>query len=360
MFVTTGGTACPLRSTHVRTAFAIPIFALVIVLGGCSANEPDIEVLLDAVDFGRAKEVREIVAANPEIVKSDAAVENDVLSIAIADCPEVVGLLLEKGADPNRVDSTGDAPLTVAIREGRIACVESLLKHGAEIDHGRDEPTYLDFTLWKIYYEDEHLEPLEKIRELLIEQGARKTAAVDLGLCPNGTALVDIPVVGEFDIDDDDVPQIERGELLAVKDGQFLETHPYSPKSQWHFSPMRRQWDKTAASSEGFQRKFPDVIANFDLPGNATALYRQILKGQDLVESHLQFQVSTLSYKQMVEHCRRVLRGSAIILPDTFADDGYATLRLSKNLELQVDAHPNEAEGAPIFYMEVTAASDID
>ena len=250
--------------------------------------------------------------------------------------------------------------MSVAIREGQIACVESLLKHGAEIDHSRDEPTYLDLTLQEIYIEDEDLQTLEKIRGLLIEQGARKTAAVDLGLCPNGTALVDIPVVSEFDIDDDDVPRIERGKLLAVKDGGFLETHPYSPKSQWRFSPMRRQWDKAAASPEGFQRKFPDVIANFVLPGNARVIYRQVLKGQDLIESRLESYVSTLSYKEMVEHCRRVLRGSAIILPDTFADDGYATLQLSENLELQVDAHPNEAEGAPAFSMQVTATSDTD
>lgn len=174
------------------------------------------------------------------------------------------------------------------------------------------------------------------------------------------TALVDIPVVSEFDIEEDDVPRIERGELLVVDDGGFLETHPYSPKSHWHFSPMLRQWDKAAPSSEDFQRKLPDVIANFDVPGNARVIYRQVLKGQDLVESHLQFQVSSLSYEQMVEHCRKVLRGSAVILPDTFADDGYATLQLSEDLELQVDAHSNEAEGAPVFYMKVTAGQDVD
>ena len=67
MFVTTGRTACSLRSTHARTAFAIPVSALLIVLGGCSANKPDIEILQDALDCGRATEVREIVAANREI-----------------------------------------------------------------------------------------------------------------------------------------------------------------------------------------------------------------------------------------------------------------------------------------------------
>ena len=44
----------------------------------------------------------------------------------------------------------------------------------------------------------------------------------------------------------------------------------------------------------------------------------------------------------------------------SIADDGYATLQLSENLELQVDAHPNEAEGAPAFSMQVTATSDTD
>ncbi|MCS7303790.1 MAG: ankyrin repeat domain-containing protein [Thermoguttaceae bacterium] len=48
--------------------------------------------------------------------------------------PEMVRLLLEKGADPNRADANGDRPLHWAARLGHLEIAQILLAHGAAVD----------------------------------------------------------------------------------------------------------------------------------------------------------------------------------------------------------------------------------
>ncbi len=47
---------------------------------------------------------------------------------------EVIGLLLEKGADPNSSSEGGQGPLFVAAREGRVEAAQLLLAHGADMN----------------------------------------------------------------------------------------------------------------------------------------------------------------------------------------------------------------------------------
>jgi ankyrin repeat protein len=58
----------------------------------------------------------------------------------------MVDELLRKGANPNKVDARGHAPLIAAVRGGHVAAVEMLLKAGAIVDSkGSDSMSALDW-----------------------------------------------------------------------------------------------------------------------------------------------------------------------------------------------------------------------
>ena len=52
----------------------------------------------------------------------------------VREVPEVIALLLESGADPNRATGTGRIPLNIAIRSGQGDAVTLLLNAGANVD----------------------------------------------------------------------------------------------------------------------------------------------------------------------------------------------------------------------------------
>ncbi len=89
--------------------------------------------LLAACEKGDALEVRRLLGegVNPNASRSSGA---NALTYAIAGRhTEVVRLLLEAKADPNRA-SLGMAPLFLASEKGDVKTVELLLKHGADVN----------------------------------------------------------------------------------------------------------------------------------------------------------------------------------------------------------------------------------
>jgi len=53
--------------------------------------------------------------------------------------PEAIAVLLERGADPNRTNLHGHAPLCGAARRGDLRSTRLLLAHGARVDHAGDD-----------------------------------------------------------------------------------------------------------------------------------------------------------------------------------------------------------------------------
>ncbi len=56
------------------------------------------------------------------------------LNLAVKNCPGVVGLLLDKGADPNAQDNMGSTALVTAAGISRPDSAELLLNHGADVN----------------------------------------------------------------------------------------------------------------------------------------------------------------------------------------------------------------------------------
>lgn len=84
--------------------------------------------------------------------------------------------LLEAGADPNILDSSGEPPLAIAIIRGRKRAVELLLKAGARLDIriGRGD-SFLHVAL---------IQKQKEIAELLLAWGADPDRPNDLGITP--------------------------------------------------------------------------------------------------------------------------------------------------------------------------------
>ena len=100
----------------------------------------------DAVVAGDMQVVEELIRADPQLLQTHAVLpegevaydgnSGDLLSFAIAQCnPQMVGLLLELGADPD--GQTPGEPLTLALLADDLTMAEMLLQGGATPDaHG--------------------------------------------------------------------------------------------------------------------------------------------------------------------------------------------------------------------------------
>jgi len=89
-----------------------------------------------------------------------------ILPAAVNGNAEILGMLLEAGADPNMtVSVTGDTPLMLAARTGNIDAVEVLLDHGADVN-GRETWGQTTPLMWAVA--ENHAD----VAKLLIDRGA--------------------------------------------------------------------------------------------------------------------------------------------------------------------------------------------
>lgn len=77
--------------------------------------------------------VRELIAAGADVHgPEDEPDGNTLLHLAVMHRPEVVPILLEKGANPNRTNKRGETPLLLAVRGGDLHAMKDLLSWGAD------------------------------------------------------------------------------------------------------------------------------------------------------------------------------------------------------------------------------------
>jgi ankyrin repeat protein len=105
-------------------------------IAASSAN-PD-NAVLEAVENGQVAVVKRLLEENPNLIWARKPGSNEtLLHLALANNHrEIVGLLLQKGANPELADNAGWKPLAVAAKSGPLSLpvVELLLQYGANVD----------------------------------------------------------------------------------------------------------------------------------------------------------------------------------------------------------------------------------
>ncbi len=94
--------------------------------------------LVEAVVANDAAAVKRLLeaGANPDVVDSagNPIWKSALLGVQISGKPDIVGLLIEYGADPNGLDINGDAFLPQAAEMGQLEVVQLLLDAGADVN----------------------------------------------------------------------------------------------------------------------------------------------------------------------------------------------------------------------------------
>lgn len=101
-----------------------------------SKNIPAVGDLTDAVDRGDIESVKSLLrrGADPNEDKPDPFSDTPLVKAAWGGHADILELLLEKGALPDRKNKDGAAPLAMAGAQGNIKALELLLGKGASID----------------------------------------------------------------------------------------------------------------------------------------------------------------------------------------------------------------------------------
>jgi ankyrin repeat protein len=131
---------------------------------------------------GEAVRVRAMLEADPALAKADSSLGGPLFVASRSGRAEVVSVLLEFGADPNKVNSKGNTPLWFAAQSpakpasSRIAVMKLLLEAGADLNHRCENgTTALHFAAWR--------GPAEVV-EFLLFQGAKNWITDDNGKTP--------------------------------------------------------------------------------------------------------------------------------------------------------------------------------
>jgi hypothetical protein len=82
--------------------------------GGWSAKADALENLIEAIKQGYAPIVRAFAESVPDLDQHDRNGGTALLWAVAGREPDIVQMLLERGADPNRADTDGTAPLALA------------------------------------------------------------------------------------------------------------------------------------------------------------------------------------------------------------------------------------------------------
>ncbi len=112
--------------------------------------------LYSVIRAGEDELLREMLNADPSLAKADSSLGGPLFVAARSGRVEAARLLLEFGADPNKVNSKGNTPLWFAAQSparptsSRIAVMKLLLEAGAEINHRCENgTTALHFAAWR-------------------------------------------------------------------------------------------------------------------------------------------------------------------------------------------------------------------
>ena len=92
--------------------------------------------VFDLAREGSTEELTEVVDAGVPVDLTTASGDTLLLLAAYHDHPGTVRALLERGADPARVNDRGQTPLAAAVFRRSAESVSALLRAGADRDHG--------------------------------------------------------------------------------------------------------------------------------------------------------------------------------------------------------------------------------
>jgi hypothetical protein len=92
--------------------------------------------VLDLAREGRAEELAAAIARGVPVNLTGPAGDSLLMLAAYHDHPVTVRLLLERGADPDRVNDRGQTALGAAVFRRSEASVRLLLDHGASVHAG--------------------------------------------------------------------------------------------------------------------------------------------------------------------------------------------------------------------------------
>jgi ankyrin repeat protein len=88
--------------------------------------------LLDAARRGETTELEHLLDAGRSVELATPTGDSLLILAALHDRPDVVDVLLERGADPGRVNNQGVSALVAATFRGSTRIVRSLVDHGAD------------------------------------------------------------------------------------------------------------------------------------------------------------------------------------------------------------------------------------
>jgi ankyrin repeat protein len=131
-------------------------------------TSPSVEQFFRACAAGDVVAIRDLLAGEPALVRQRNAGGMTALHLA-SDRPDVLGVLLEHGADPN-VREPGDnaLPLHFAAGGGHVASVRVLVDAGSDVQ-GAGDVHEMDTIGWATVVGETHRE----VVDLLVERGAR-------------------------------------------------------------------------------------------------------------------------------------------------------------------------------------------
>jgi ankyrin repeat protein len=129
-----------------------------------------IDSLIDAIYGSQTKRVASLILRGAPVNGSTKAGSTPLYVAAVQGEAEIVRLLLEAGADPNResMDETEGTPLCAAAAHDRAEIVRLLLEHGADpnVVEGKDDEVPMTALRWAQNYGH------SEIIRLLLEAGA--------------------------------------------------------------------------------------------------------------------------------------------------------------------------------------------